>query len=398
MGDASAVAELVEAMGGHEGARHKPRTIEALGASIASPLTRCLVAVAAGNVVGYGQIDAGWAVHRSCREATLSVLAVAPGARSNGIGSRLLERLDLEAALLGCDELVLSSSTNRTRAHSFYALRGFEELAAAKRFRRRVGFGGSATGFASRFLLHAARAAVAVEAAIAGLERAEPVGTGADGARTEAADAAAEAAALAELAALELPLVSEERGVVLPPGGAGNGVAPGAPGQPWVAVDPLDGSRNFRQGLGPHATSYGLVVDGRPVAGFVCELSTGRRWWASSGGGAWVDGRRCQPARNEIAAAPSPLPGCAVEVPEGFSRLRISGSTATDLCRVASGELGAFVALEREVVHTHDLAGPWAVLEEAGCTVVDLQGRRPRLCADPRVTYLIRADAPCQEG
>ncbi|MGH9155901.1 MAG: inositol monophosphatase family protein [Acidimicrobiales bacterium] len=212
-------------------------------------------------------------------------------------------------------------------------------------------------------------------AAIVGLADDGPVAVGADGAPTEAADPRAEDAAVAELAGLGLPIVSEEAGPV-------GGRRPMS-GEAWIALDPLDGSRNFRAGLPPFATAMGLVGgDGRPRAGLVAELTTGRRWWAATGGGAWVDGRPARPRPVPILLCPCPAPGDALPSAPGYDRVRVSGSTTSDLCRVADGSAGAFVDLTRGVVHVHDLAGPLAVLAEAGAAVVSAEPE-PLLVADP---------------
>ena len=42
----------------------------------------------------------------------------------------------------------------------------------------------------------------------------------------------------------------------------------------WV-VDPLDGTREFVEGIPEWSVSVGLVVDGEPVAGGICNPATG---------------------------------------------------------------------------------------------------------------------------
>jgi 3'(2'), 5'-bisphosphate nucleotidase len=282
---------------------------------------------------------------------------------------------DGAAAALGCAVVALESSTDRTDAHRFYERLGFADHRPARRFVRPVSASVlDVEGLAGRFLDAATRAATAVAGAVAGLEREgdDPV-----------ADLAAEAAALACLDELGLLVVSEEAGAVWP--------ERAAPGRPWISLDPLDGTRNFRRGLPPFATSMGLVLDGRAVAGLVCDLTSGRRWWAAAGHGAWVDGRRCTPRPGGLAVLLSPGPGGHVEVPDGFERVRVCGSTATDLCRVADGSAGAFVGTARPVVYAHDIAGALAVLAEAGCHVVDAAGRWPGVTPDPTRTYAITA-------
>lgn len=171
-----------------------------------------------------------------------------------------------------------------------------------------------------------------------------------------------------------------------------------AAGEPWISLDPLDGSRNLRCGLPPYATSMGLVLDGRPLAGLVYDLSSGRRWWATEAGGAFVDGRPARARPGPVVIVPSPVPGGAVEAVDGYDRVRVSGSTTVDLCRVADGSGGAFVDTVRGVVHVHDLAGPLAVLQQAGAAVLGSDGRTPVLVPDARATYRIVAAATRHEA
>jgi histidinol-phosphatase len=55
----------------------------------------------------------------------------------------------------------------------------------------------------------------------------------------------------------------------------------------WV-VDPIDGTKNFVRGVPVWATLIALVVDDRVVLSVVSAPQLQRRWWASSGNGAWT--------------------------------------------------------------------------------------------------------------
>lgn len=58
-------------------------------------------------------------------------------------------------------------------------------------------------------------------------------------------------------------------------------------GRVWI-LDPIDGTKNFLRGLPAWATLVALVQDGSPTLGMISAPLLGRRWWASSGGGAWL--------------------------------------------------------------------------------------------------------------
>ncbi|GAA4370636.1 inositol monophosphatase family protein [Nocardioides caricicola] len=66
----------------------------------------------------------------------------------------------------------------------------------------------------------------------------------------------------------------------------------------WV-IDPIDGTKNFVRGVPVWATLTSLVVDDEVVLGVVSAPLLNRRWWASSGNGAWtgrslLKATRCQ--------------------------------------------------------------------------------------------------------
>jgi fructose-1,6-bisphosphatase/inositol monophosphatase family enzyme/N-acetylglutamate synthase-like GNAT family acetyltransferase len=372
--DRGAIWELLVAMGGHDDLRE--RSLESFAALLAASDGRVLVAERDGAVAGVATLQARLSLLSDRREAWLGALAVAPQMRSIGIGAALLAAVEREAAALGCASIVLEASTMREAAHAFYHANGFTEVRSARRFERAVEAPGDT--LAERFLAAAARAAARVAFAVAGRADASAVGIGADGAATEDADEAAEQAALAELLPLGLPIVSEEAGLV--------GASRVDPDAPWISLDPLDGSRNFVAGFPMYATSIGLVQSGRALAGFVADLAGGRRWAARAGCGATLDGRPIRTRRSVLGAIPSPLPGTTtLRALPGITRVRISGSTASDLARVADGTFAAFFALDRPVVHVHDLAAAMIVLEEAGGCVIDRAGERPVLVPDPAV-------------
>jgi 3'(2'), 5'-bisphosphate nucleotidase len=148
-----------------------------------------------------------------------------------------------------------------------------------------------------------------------------------------------------------------------------------------VVLDPLDGTGNFRAGLPPWAFSAGLVDDGRPVAGVVVDLSSGRRW-AAGNGGARRDGVPVRPRPGSTVVVPSAPGGQAVRVPATARRVRITGCTAVELCLVADGSAVAWHDLDRSGSHVHDVAGGLALLEAAGGVALTPAGEPVRLRPD----------------
>ena len=55
----------------------------------------------------------------------------------------------------------------------------------------------------------------------------------------------------------------------------------------WI-IDPIDGTKNFVRGVPVWATLIALAVDDEVVLGVVSAPLLQRRWWASTGNGAWT--------------------------------------------------------------------------------------------------------------
>ena len=71
--------------------------------------------------------------------------------------------------------------------------------------------------------------------------------------------------------------------------------ATGRGAREWV-VDPIDGTHSYVRGVPVWATLIALLDEGRPVLGLVAAPALGRRWWATTGSGAW-SGRSLTSAR-----------------------------------------------------------------------------------------------------
>ncbi len=209
----------------------------------------------------------------------------------------------------------------------------------------------------------AGRAAEAIEAEP---DRSAALDRGAGGDTTLVIDRAAEDAVFAELEALDggLLAISEERGEVAVNGG----------GSVRVVIDPVDGSRNARRGMGPYALSV-AVAEGPALAdvtfGYVHEFETGQDWWAGRGEGAFCDGRRLETSGAEElellgleSAAPAQVTGLEAT---GAERLRAVGSVAMSLCHVAGGGLDAMLTLAE--TRSVDLAAGQLLVREAGGAV-----------------------------
>ncbi|MDZ5620885.1 inositol monophosphatase family protein [Nocardioides bizhenqiangii] len=68
----------------------------------------------------------------------------------------------------------------------------------------------------------------------------------------------------------------------------------------WI-VDPIDGTKNFVRGVPVWATLIALAVDDEVVLGVVSAPLLQRRWWASTGQGAWTGKSLLKPTRCQVS-------------------------------------------------------------------------------------------------
>jgi len=156
-------------------------------------------------------------------------------------------------------------------------------------------------------------------------------------------------------------------------------------GSPLWVVDPLDGTANFLHGHPQFSASVAVWKEGKPLAGAVVCGSTGERWWAARGEGAFKGGKRIsvsrrRPLRDALIGTGFPFK-ILDQMPTYLSQLdrvlrssagiRRAGSAAIDLCYLAQGSLDAFWEL---VLSPWDFAAGMLIAEEAGGVVARVDG------------------------
>lgn len=160
--------------------------------------------------------------------------------------------------------------------------------------------------------------------------------------------------------------------------------ATGTSGVTWV-LDPIDGTVNYLYAIPAYAVSVGVEVDGRVVAGVVCNPVTGELWSARRGHGAFLDGRRLRvnPAP-ELSMAliatgfgydPARRANQAGQLRTVISRvrdIRRMGAASLDLCALACGRVDGYY---EKGLNPWDLAAGGLIAEEAGARVEGLGGR-----------------------
>jgi fructose-1,6-bisphosphatase/inositol monophosphatase family enzyme len=178
-----------------------------------------------------------------------------------------------------------------------------------------------------------------------------------------ALDVVADDAALAVLRRAGVGVLSEE-----------SGFEPGRTGE-VVVIDPIDGSTNASRGLPWFATAMCLVDADGPSVSLVVNQSSGERFWATRGGGAF---------RNGVAIHPSGCTDVGVSIvalnglpphPLGYRQSRVFGAVALDLCMVACGVFDGYVDCVADAHGSWDYLASMHICREAGAVVHDLHDR-----------------------
>jgi myo-inositol-1(or 4)-monophosphatase len=166
----------------------------------------------------------------------------------------------------------------------------------------------------------------------------------------------------------------------------------------WV-VDPLDGTREFVLGLPEWSVSVGLVEDGEPVAGGICNPATGETFLGARGHGVTLNGvparmsERTHLAGAEILASRSEVKrGQWQSFAESPFKVIPMGSVAYKLARVAGGLSDATWTLVPK--HEWDVAAGVALILAAGGRIVAGSPEEERFNRPhPLLTRLIAAPA-----
>jgi myo-inositol-1(or 4)-monophosphatase len=179
--------------------------------------------------------------------------------------------------------------------------------------------------------------------------------------------------------------------------GEEDGASPGSSGITWV-IDPIDGTVNYLYEIPAYCVSVAAVIGDaatagqwRPVAGAVCNPSTGQTFHARLGGGAKVRqaGEDTPITVNPVEALLQSLVATGFGyLPEVRARqgevvaavlpairdIRRAGSAALDLCAVACGTVDAYY---ESGLNPWDLAAGWVIATEAGALVTGLHNLDP---------------------
>jgi histidinol-phosphatase len=169
--------------------------------------------------------------------------------------------------------------------------------------------------------------------------------------------------------------------------GEETGAHAGIAGTRWI-VDPLDGTKGFTRGRGFWGALVALEHEGRIVAGAMALPARGETYWAAKGLGAWTRSGDGAPAPLRVSRvagwADATLsfgePHVLFRPPmlERLAGLALSAQTARcygDLAGCALVLQGKAEAWVEMGVQIWDLAPLQILVEEAGGTFTDLEGR-----------------------
>jgi myo-inositol-1(or 4)-monophosphatase len=145
----------------------------------------------------------------------------------------------------------------------------------------------------------------------------------------------------------------------------------------WV-VDPLDGTREFVQGIPEFCVSIGYVEDGKPVAGGICNPVTNEMFLGSLASGATYNGKPAQPSQRKtlkgalVLASRSEVKRGEWKTFESANfKIRPMGSVAYKLALVSAGLADITFTLVPK--NEWDVAAGACLLESAGGFVSTLE-------------------------
>ncbi len=159
---------------------------------------------------------------------------------------------------------------------------------------------------------------------------------------------------------------------------------PSDQGRVWL-IDPLDGTTNYVHGFPWMAVSVALWIDNVPTVGVVVDITTGDRYTAVAGEGAWRNGSALEASGTDDLGSALVVTGfpynraertavCdtrfrrVLETAQGIRRL---GAASLDLCMVASGRLDGYW---EEDLSAWDMGAGVLMVLEAGGKVTDQAG------------------------
>jgi myo-inositol-1(or 4)-monophosphatase len=169
----------------------------------------------------------------------------------------------------------------------------------------------------------------------------------------------------------------------------------------WI-VDPIDGTKEFIEGVPQFAVSIGFVVDGQPKVAMVYNPAEEQLYRAAAGQGADLNGKQIRVTSRQdmhgallLVSRSEPLRKFQVFV--DVCEIRSVGSIAYRLAKVAGGEGDGTLTFRS--IHEWDVCAGMLIAEEAGGKVVDGNGKRPLFNRrDPKHHGIVAANEKLTDG
>ncbi len=146
----------------------------------------------------------------------------------------------------------------------------------------------------------------------------------------------------------------------------------------WV-VDPLDGTKEFIEGIPNFVVSIALVENGVPVVGILYNPVTEEIFTASKGNGAFLNGEsiHCSTKENVsdmviLNSRSETRRGLWAPYDGTFGELKAVGSVAYKLGLTAAGKADIFASLRPK--NEWDICAGNCIINEAGGKLIDLNG------------------------
>lgn len=156
------------------------------------------------------------------------------------------------------------------------------------------------------------------------------------------------------------------------------------------ALDPIDGTTNYLQGLPYCALSLGLLHKEKPIVGVVYAPLLNRIYTARLGNGAALNNKKILVSKIQKTDESVGTIGWGPEIdfavktiPKFLPRIRkfrVFGSSAINLCHVAEGSLDFYLAGHMNI---WDYAAGQIILEEAGGVLLTSKSPRSLIAANP---------------
>ena len=150
----------------------------------------------------------------------------------------------------------------------------------------------------------------------------------------------------------------------------------------WV-VDPLDGTKEFIEGVPNFVVSVALVENGEPIVGVLYNPVTKEMFSAAKGKGAFLNNEPIQCATKEnvnemviLNSRSETRRGLWQPFADTFGELKAIGSVAYKLGLTAAGQADIFASLRPK--NEWDICAGNCIINEAGGKLIDLNGA-PRI-------------------